>query len=120
MVTSISRHPVGSNLSYYGLAANLARLSYVGWTMETSLLKTLARKNNTSLSKEATRLQSTTQTPEGPRKCLKLIIPREKKTPLVAIFGGRSYWIPGSYVTSSSMSAGSSGVKVWPILLDDS
>ena len=58
--------------------------------METSLLKTLARKNNTSLRKEATRLQSTTQTPEGPRKCLKLIIPREKKSPLVTIFGGLS------------------------------
>ena len=58
--------------------------------MEISLLKTLAGKNKTSVMKEVKRLKSTTQTPEGPRKCLKLIIPREKKKPLVAIFGGLS------------------------------
>lgn len=74
----------------YGLAQNLARLSQVQWAMETSLLKTLAGKNQTSVMKELKRLKTTTQTPEGPRKCLKLIIPREKKKPLAAIFGGLS------------------------------
>jgi len=29
-------------VNYYGLAQNLARLSYLRWTMATSLLKTLA------------------------------------------------------------------------------
>src|SRR5919109_2397369 len=77
-------------VNYYGLAQNLAELGYVRWTMETSLLKTLACKNQTSVIKEKKRLQSTTQTPEGQRKCLKLVIPREKKTPLVATFGGLS------------------------------
>src|SRR2546429_7854929 len=40
--------------------------------------------------KEAKRLQGTLQTPEGPRTCLKLTIPREGKRPLVATFGGLS------------------------------
>ena len=73
---------------YYGMAQNLAELGYIRWTMETSLLKTLACKNQTSVMKETKRLQSTIETPEGPRKCLKLVIQREKKNPLVAIFGG--------------------------------
>jgi group II intron reverse transcriptase/maturase len=75
---------------YYGLAHNLANLDYVRWTMATSLLKTLAGKNQTSVMKEARRLQGTSQTPEGPRQCLQLTIPREGKRPLVATFGGLS------------------------------
>ena len=58
--------------------------------MATSLLKTLAGKNQTSVMKEARRLQGTSQTPEGPRQCLQLTIPREGKRPLVATFGGLS------------------------------
>ena len=75
-------------VNYYGLAQNLAQLGYIWWTMETSLLKTLAAKNQSSVTKEIKRLKATTKTPTGPRKCLKLIIQREKKKPLVAIFGG--------------------------------
>jgi group II intron reverse transcriptase/maturase len=75
-------------VNYYGLAQNLAQLSHVGWTMETSLLKTLAYKNQTSITKEVERLKSTTETPSGPRTCLKLTIPREGTSPLTAIFGG--------------------------------
>ncbi len=75
-------------VNYYGMAQNLAELGYIRWTMETSLLKTLACKNQTSVMKETKCLQSTIETPEGPRKCLKLVIQREKKKPLVAIFGG--------------------------------
>ena len=77
-------------VQYYGLAQNLAQLGYVKWTMETSLLKTLASKNQTSTTKESKRLQATIQTPDGPRRCLQLIIQREKKTPLIATFGGLS------------------------------
>jgi group II intron reverse transcriptase/maturase len=77
-------------VQYYGLAQNLAQLGYVKWTMETSLLKTLASKNQTSTTKESKRLQATIQTPDGPRRCLQLIIQREKKKPLVATFGGLS------------------------------
>src|SRR5713101_4973619 len=75
-------------VNYYGMAQNLAELGYIRWTMETSLLKTLACKNQTSVMKETKCLQSTIETPEGPRKCLKLVIQREKKKPLVAMFGG--------------------------------
>jgi len=77
-------------VQYYGLAQNLAQLGYVKWTMATSLLKTLASKNQTSTTKESKRLNATTKTPDGPRKCLQLIIQREKKKPLVATFGGLS------------------------------
>jgi len=77
-------------VNYYGLAQNLGSLGYLGFTMATSLLKTLAAKNQTRLMTEVKRLKSTTPTSEGPRKCLKLIIPREGKKPLIAIFGGIS------------------------------
>ena len=77
-------------VQYYGLAQNLAQLGYGKWTMETSLLKTLASKNQTSTTKESKRLQATIKTSDGPRKCLQLIIQREKKKPLVAPFGGLS------------------------------
>lgn len=77
-------------VNYYGLAQNLAALGYLRWTMETSLLKTLANKHHTSVTKEAKRLTAVAQTPEGPRTCLKLTIPREGKPPLVATFGGLS------------------------------
>jgi len=75
-------------VNYYGLAHNLARLSHVRWTMETSLLKTLASKKQTSVKKEKKRLKSTNETPAGPRACLKLTIPRKGQSPLIAIFGG--------------------------------
>jgi group II intron reverse transcriptase/maturase len=77
-------------VNYYGLAQNLAALGHLRWTMETSLLKTLASKNQTSVTKEAKRLNARSQTLEGPRKCLKLIIKREGKPPLIATFGGLS------------------------------
>jgi len=77
-------------VNYYGLAQNLASLGYIRWTMETSLLKTLASKNQTSVMKEQKRLSTTSQTPDGPRKCLKLTIQREGKKPIVATFGGLS------------------------------
>jgi len=77
-------------VNYYGLAQNLGSLGYLGFTMATSLLKTLAAKNQTRLMTEVKRLKSTTPTSEGPRTCLKLIIPREGKKPLIAIFGGIS------------------------------
>jgi len=77
-------------VNYYGPAQNLNALDYVRFTMETSLLKTLAKKGRTTAAKTLKRLRSTTQTPNGPRKCLKLTIERDKKRPLVAIFGGVS------------------------------
>ena len=77
-------------VEYYAKAQNLFTLAYVRYTMETSLLKTLANKGKTTIGKIQSRLSSTTKTAQGPRKCLKLTIPREGKKPLVAIFGGIS------------------------------
>jgi len=77
-------------VNYYGLAQNLITLGYLRRTMEISLLKTLAHKNQTSVMKEVKRLKTTSKTQDGPRTCLKLIIKREKKKPLIAIFGGLS------------------------------
>jgi group II intron reverse transcriptase/maturase len=77
-------------VQYYTLAQNRCRLGYVGFTMETSLLKTLASKGRTTFAKTLKRLKSTTQSPHGPRTCLKLTIERAGQRPLVAIFGGLS------------------------------
>ncbi len=77
-------------VEYYGRAYNLRKLNHLKYTMETSLLKTLAGKNRTTLVRTLKRLQAITQTPNGPRKSLKLIVPREGKKPLVATFGGLS------------------------------
>jgi group II intron reverse transcriptase/maturase len=77
-------------VQYYTLAQNRCRLGYVGFTMETSLLKTLASKGRTTFVKTLKRLKSTTQSPHGPRTCLKLTIERAGQRPLVAIFGGLS------------------------------
>jgi len=77
-------------VEYYGLAMNLPMLWTLHWEMETSLLKTLAHKNQTTVEKEVRRLQARNKTPNGPRKCLRLVIPREGKRPLVATFGGLS------------------------------
>ena len=77
-------------VDYYGMAQNLTWLNGLKWVMDTSLLKTLARKNRTTVVKTCKRLRNIQQTPNGPRKCLKLIVPREGKKPLVAIFGGLS------------------------------
>src|SRR5262249_17229469 len=35
---------------------------------------------------------------------------------VIQVFIGRSYWIPGSYVTSNSMSAGSNALPRWRTL----
>ena len=56
--------------------------------MATSLLKTLAGKGRTTGVQTHKRWQSMTQTPNGPRKCLQLTIPRAGKNALVATFGG--------------------------------
>jgi group II intron reverse transcriptase/maturase len=75
-------------VEYYAMAQNVSSLSFVRWTMETPLLKTLAHKFRTTVSKTQRRLRSTWKTPYGPRYCLKGIVAREGKTPLVAVFGG--------------------------------
>jgi group II intron reverse transcriptase/maturase len=75
-------------MNYYILAHNIARMARVHWIMRRSLLMTLANKHRSSVAKMVKKFTSTTQTIEGPRRCIKLIIPRKGKEPLVATFGG--------------------------------
>ncbi len=75
-------------VQYYLLAHNVYSLNKLQWVMETSLLKTLANKYKSRVTRMARKYKSKTNTPEGPRKCFKVIIPREDKKPLIARFGG--------------------------------
>jgi hypothetical protein len=75
-------------VQYYQLADNIAWLSKLHWVMQTSLLKTLAHKYQSSVAKMVRKYATTVETPEGPRKCLEIQVPREGKKPLIARFGG--------------------------------
>jgi group II intron reverse transcriptase/maturase len=75
-------------MNYYILAHNVARMTAFHWVMRRSLLMTLANKHRSSVAKMVRKFSATTVTNEGPRKCIRLIIPREGKEPLVATFGG--------------------------------
>jgi group II intron reverse transcriptase/maturase len=75
-------------VQYYAFAHNVAWLSKLHWIMETSLLKTLACKHQMSVATLSRKYRSTTATPHGPRSCLKAIVERKGKSPLVATFGG--------------------------------
>jgi hypothetical protein len=75
-------------MNYYCLAHNIARMTKVHWIMNRSLLMTLAAKHRSSVAKMVKKFSAETLTLEGPRKCIKLVIAREGKKPLVATFGG--------------------------------
>jgi hypothetical protein len=76
-------------VQYYLLAHNVGWFNKVQWVTETSLLKTLAGKHKSSVAAMAQKYKATTETAHGPRKCLKVVVPRENgKKPLVAQFGG--------------------------------
>jgi group II intron reverse transcriptase/maturase len=75
-------------VQYYQLAENIAWLKKLRWVMETSLLKTLANKHKTSVQRVTQKHRSKVQTEHGPQKCLKAILPREGRKPLVTCFGG--------------------------------
>jgi hypothetical protein len=77
-------------VQFYKLATNLAWLNRLKWVMEISLLKTLAHKHKTSVSKVARQHTSQIQTPEGPRKCIEIVLARAGKEPLKTHFGGIS------------------------------
>ncbi len=75
-------------VQYYQLAENLAQLTRLHWVMERSLLKTLACKHQATTGAVVKKYGSKVETPDGLRKCLKVVHPREGKGPLIAIFGG--------------------------------
>ena len=76
-------------VQYYLLAQDVFRLGRLHWVMETSLLKTLAGKHRSTVGKMASKYKTVIDTPAGPRKCLQLVIERDRgRKPLVARFGG--------------------------------
>ncbi|GAA1393730.1 reverse transcriptase domain-containing protein [Kitasatospora putterlickiae] len=76
-------------VQYYLLAQDVSRLGRLHWVMETSMLKTLARKHQSTVTKMARRHRATIETPDGPRKCIQVIVNRsDGRKPLVARFGG--------------------------------
>jgi group II intron reverse transcriptase/maturase len=76
-------------VQYYLLAQDVFRLGRLHWVMETSLLKTLAGKHRSTVGKMAAKYKTVIDTPAGPRKCLQLVIERDRgRKPLVARFGG--------------------------------
>jgi group II intron reverse transcriptase/maturase len=75
-------------VQYYLLAHNVHWFSKLHWISETSLLKTLAGKHKSSVAAMARKYKTTTETANGPRKCLQVVIPRADKKPLIARFGG--------------------------------
>lgn len=75
-------------VQYYLLAQNVRWLNRLHWTMTWSLLKTLANKHKTSAKAMLRKYRATADTPYGTRKCLKVVIERDGKKPLVAQYGG--------------------------------
>ncbi len=76
-------------VQYYLLAQDVFRLGRLHWVMETSLLKTLAGKHRSTVGKMARKYRAVITTPAGPRKCLQVVIERDRgRKPLVTRFGG--------------------------------
>jgi AI2M/AI1M-like HNH endonuclease len=72
----------------YRMADNLIALDELHRVMEPSLTMTRANTLKTRVSTIYDRYRHTMQTPDGPRKVLKVIVPREGRRPLVAQWGG--------------------------------
>src|SRR5206468_3788863 len=64
-------------MNYYILTHNLKRMTTVHWVMRRSLLMTLANKHRSSVAQMVRKFSSTTETIDGPRKCIKVVVPRE-------------------------------------------
>lgn len=72
-------------VNYYRMAVNASALYKVKWIMETSLTKTLSNKHKNTVSWVYRTYKGTS---EHGLKCLRVIVPREGKKPLTAMFGG--------------------------------
>ncbi len=77
-------------VNYYMLASNLSIFGKLNFVMASSLLRTLACKHKSSLRKMLGKYKNTVQTPDGPRKCIQVIVNRPGKKSLTAQFGGIS------------------------------
>ncbi len=79
-------------VQYYLMAQNVSWLYKLHWIMHTSLLKTLAYKHQSTVSKmkEKFGAESVDEKSGKTLKCIKVIVERKDKKPLIAQFGGIS------------------------------
>jgi group II intron reverse transcriptase/maturase len=77
-------------VNYYAFAQNRWWLHRLHWAMELSLLRTLARKHKSSVRKMYRKYAGRTINRSGLAHCVKVIVEREGRAPLVAQFGGIS------------------------------
>lgn len=79
-------------VQYYILAQNLCWFSKLHWIMEGSLLKTLAFKHRSTMKKIKAKYQSENVDKRTGKtlKCLKVVVERKDKRPLIAQWGGIS------------------------------
>ena len=75
-------------VNYYQLALNVHSLNHLKWVMETSLTKTLAHKHKMSVSQVYRKYRTTLQADGKTYRGLRVVVPRERKKPLVAQWGG--------------------------------
>jgi hypothetical protein len=74
-------------VNYYKLAADIRKLAWLRWVMETSMLKTLAGKHRITVGQAAARYKAKVATPRGPRTCFEAQLDRGSRRPLTARFG---------------------------------
>jgi group II intron reverse transcriptase/maturase len=74
--------------NYYRLAYNMHTLQRLKWVMEQSLTKTLAGKYKQSVHKIYKKYAADLEVDGVNYKGLRIIVPREEKKPLVAVWGG--------------------------------
>ena len=79
-------------VQYYLMAQNVSWLYKLHWIMQSSLLKTLAYKHKSSVKKMKEKYASETDPDKAGKalKCLRVVVERKDKKPLVAQFGGIS------------------------------
>jgi len=73
---------------YYALASNVSKLNHLKWIMEQSLMKTLAAKHKSSMKAMYAKYAKGSNGKQP--KCIKVMVERDGKKPLVAMFGGFS------------------------------
>jgi group II intron reverse transcriptase/maturase len=74
--------------NYYLMTYNMHTLQKLKWVMETSLLKTLASKLQMSAAQVARKYKAEIEVNGKKYMGLQVVIPREKRKPLVATWGG--------------------------------
>ncbi len=87
-IVSLYQQEYRGIVQYYMLAQNVSSFWKLHWVMQLSLLKTLANKHSTTAKAMARKYRSILETPQGTYRCIKVVVEREDKPPLIAHFGG--------------------------------